>query len=240
MTDLMVREFPATGQQVRVIVRDGEPWFVAADLCAALEIANSRDAISRLDPDEKGVGTVDTLGGPQRMTIISEPGMYELISQSRKPEAKVFRRWVRHEVLPAIRKTGRYESAPTIPRTFAEALRLAADEHERAEVAARELEAAAPKVQAFDAYQSADGTHSFAEVAKMLHAVTGLGRNTLMRRLRELKVLLPSNEPYQRYAHHFHVVAQWFEHSDGTREVTNTTRVRSTGVDFIRRKLTSP
>lgn len=85
-------------------------WFVAADVCRALEISNSRDAVARLDDDEKGVGSADTLGGKQGMQIINEPGLYTLVLGSRKPEAKTFKRWVTHEVLPAIRKTGSYKT----------------------------------------------------------------------------------------------------------------------------------
>jgi DNA-damage-inducible protein D len=111
---------------------------------------------------------------------------------------------------------------------------LAALEQKRAlEGRVAELE---PKAEAFDTFQSADGTYSFEQVAKMLLAETGLGRNKLMARLRELHVLTQHNTPYQDYAHHFHVLAQTFEGSDGRRNVTYTTRVQATGVDFIRRK----
>ena len=106
MTDLSVFAFDS--QAVRVVMVDGEPWFVAADVCAALTIGNSRDAVSRLDDDEKGVATTDTPSGQQEMTIISEPGLYSLILTSRKPEAKRFKRWITHDVLPSIRKTGAY------------------------------------------------------------------------------------------------------------------------------------
>ena len=95
---------------VRVVQVDGEPWFVAADVCRALEISNSRDAVARLDDDEKGVGSTDTLGGRQGMQIINEPGLYTLVLGSRKPEAKAFKRWVTHEVLPSIRKHGSYKT----------------------------------------------------------------------------------------------------------------------------------
>lgn len=95
---------------VRVVQVGGEPWFVAADVCRALKISNSRDAVARLDDDEKGIGSTDTLGGKQGMQIINEPGLYTLVLGSRKPEAKAFKRWVTHEVLPAIRKTGSYKT----------------------------------------------------------------------------------------------------------------------------------
>lgn len=94
--------------QFRTIIRDGEPWFVLADVCRALEIANSRDAASRLDEDEKDVANTDTLGGTQRVAIINESGLYSLILTSRKESAKRFKRWVTSEVLPTIRKTGGY------------------------------------------------------------------------------------------------------------------------------------
>lgn len=94
--------------EVRTTVRDGEPWFVAVDVCKALSIINHRDALGRLDEDEKGVALTDTLGGKQNLTIVNEPGLYTLVLGSRKPAAKAFKRWVTHEVLPALRKTGRY------------------------------------------------------------------------------------------------------------------------------------
>ncbi len=97
--------------KVRVITdkeTGGEPWFVAADVCDCLELGNPRSSLALLDEDEKGVHTVDTLGGNQQMATVSEPGLYSLILRSRKPEAKAFKRWITHEVLPAIRKTGGY------------------------------------------------------------------------------------------------------------------------------------
>ncbi|GBR08874.1 BRO-N domain-containing protein [Acetobacter oeni] len=93
---------------VRATLRDGEPWFVLADVCVVLEISKHRDAASRMDDDERGSVIVDTPGGPQQTTIINESGLYTLILTSRKPEAKRFRKWVTSEVLPSIRKTGGY------------------------------------------------------------------------------------------------------------------------------------
>lgn len=107
MNELQIFSSPEFGQ-VRTVSIDGEPWFVAADVCRAIEIANSRDAVAKLDDDEKGVGSTDTLGGKQKMQIVNEPGLYSLVLGSRKPEAKAFKRWITHEVLPAIRKTGSY------------------------------------------------------------------------------------------------------------------------------------
>ncbi|ONH62355.1 hypothetical protein CcI49_02960 [Frankia sp. CcI49] len=105
-----VATFKFEGAEIRTLLLDDVPWWVASDVCAVLDIRNSRDAISSLDDDEKGVGTVDTPGGPQQMSTINEPGLYSLILRSRKTEAKAFKRWVTHEVLPTLRRTGRYEA----------------------------------------------------------------------------------------------------------------------------------
>ena len=104
--DLITFEFVT--QSVRVLIIDGEPWFVAVDVCAALHINNNRMALERLDDDERGVSVMDTPGGPQKMSIINESGLYALILTSRKPEAKKFKKWVTSEVLPTLRKQGHY------------------------------------------------------------------------------------------------------------------------------------
>lgn len=94
--------------EIRTAVIDGEPWFVSVDVCRALEIVNSRDALTRIDEDEKGVVLTDTPGGKQEVTTVNEPGLYSLVLGSRKPEAKAFKRWITHEVIPSIRKNGGY------------------------------------------------------------------------------------------------------------------------------------
>ena len=95
---------------VRIVEKGGEPWFVAKDVCDILALGNPRSSIALLDEDERGVHSMDTPSGKQEMGIISEAGLYSLILRSRKPEAKAFKRWVTHEVLPSIRKTGAYLS----------------------------------------------------------------------------------------------------------------------------------
>lgn len=108
--DVEVFSFSSTNIPVRVQLIHGEPWFVAADVCRILGISNNRDAVSRLDEDERmdGVGITDTVGRKNYVTIVSESGLYSLIFQSRKPEARKFRKWVTGEVLPSIRKNGYY------------------------------------------------------------------------------------------------------------------------------------
>lgn len=104
--------FSFKSSEVRTVIINDEPWFVAADVCAVLGVKNHRDALMHLDEDEKGVVSTDTLGGIQQINVINESGLYALVLRSRKPEAKPFIKWVTKEVLPTIRKTGRYEAAP--------------------------------------------------------------------------------------------------------------------------------
>ncbi|WP_295460515.1 BRO family protein [uncultured Pseudomonas sp.] len=104
-------------REVRTLLIDGEPWFVAADACGSIGIANVSLAVNGradregdgLDADERGIATVNTPSGDQEMLVVNESGLYSLIFKSRKVEAKRFRKWVTAEVLPAIRKHGRYE-----------------------------------------------------------------------------------------------------------------------------------
>jgi len=157
--------------EVRTVVEGDDIWFIAADVCRILEIQNAGRAAAELDDDEKGVRTAYTLGGPQAMAVVSEAGLYSLIFRSRKPEARAFRRWVTHEVLPAIRRTGKYAVAP---KTYAEALReLAAsvEAREAAEARARELEAPAA---AWTRLASAAGDYSLNQAAKILSRDPGI------------------------------------------------------------------
>lgn len=118
MTTNPLQAFQFGTAPLRVIQRDGEPWFVASDVCAVLGIRNARDAVADLDEDEKGVATTDTLGGAQEMNIVSESGLYSLVFRSRKPEARAFRKWVTSEVLPSIRRTGTFSLANADYRTI--------------------------------------------------------------------------------------------------------------------------
>lgn len=109
MENSQVVPFCFDGNEVRVTNLEGNPWFVAKDVCAVLGISQHRDALSRLDDDERGSVLLDTLGGKQDLSVISESGLYSLIFRSRKMAAKRFRKWVTSEVLPSIRKTGSYD-----------------------------------------------------------------------------------------------------------------------------------
>lgn len=104
MKELEIFENQQFGE-IRVIERDGEPWFVAADVCRALELANTTMTLDRLDDDER---SKFSLGRQGDTWCVNEPGLYALVLGSRKPEAKAFKRWITHEVIPSIRKTGSY------------------------------------------------------------------------------------------------------------------------------------
>jgi len=123
MSNLIPFEFE--NHSLRVVVdKSGEPWFVANDACAILEIQDVWQALQRLDEDEKGSVLIRTPGGEQKMNAVNESGLYSLIFDSRKPEAKRMRKWVTSDVLPSIRKTGSYslsavgtKAQPQLPAT---------------------------------------------------------------------------------------------------------------------------
>ena len=115
--------------EIRTLLIDGEPWFVAADVCKALEIGNPADAMRRLDADERTLVSIEGASNGLPVNAVNEPGLYTLILGSRKPEAKAFKRWITHEVIPSIRKHGAYISpnaeavqvTPTIEQYIASA-----------------------------------------------------------------------------------------------------------------------
>lgn len=163
--------FEFEGRHVRVVTDDkGEPWFVAADIAQLLDYRMASDMARSLDDDERGTQIVRTPSGDQEMLVINESGLYSAILKSRKPEAKRFKKWVTSEVLPAIRKTGRYEAPPQfhIPQTLPEALRLAADLAEQKQALEAELAVAQPKAAALDRISAADGSVCITNAAKDL------------------------------------------------------------------------
>lgn len=167
---------------------DGNPWFVARDVCDCLGL-DSSNLSKLLDEDEKGSYTVRTLGGYQMMLTVNESGLYSLILRSRKPEAKTFKRWITHEVLPSIRKTGGYGNAPkALPKDYVSALEaLLAAEKER--IALSEQNAVmAPKADTYDNVV-ADRQCTLTDFARKLRGVNmvaikrSLLKNDIMYRL---------------------------------------------------------
>lgn len=166
MTNVIPFDFE--GAAVRIVMREGEPWFVAADVCGVLEHGNPRQVVSRLDDDEKGVLNVDTLGGRQEVTAINESGLYSLIMTSRKEAARRFKKWVTAEVLPSIRKSGGYmvAQADETPEELAlRAMRVMQDTVDRQRLALAE---ALPKASALDRIARADGSLCITDAAKAL------------------------------------------------------------------------
>ncbi len=184
MKELKVFTNPMFGK-VRTISKDGEPWFVSVDVCRALEIANSRDAVARLDEDEKlTVALTDShsgRGGARSITIVSEAGLYALVLSSRKPEARAFKRWITHEVIPDIRKHGMYMTPDVVegflanPDAMIQALtayrdekaRRIAAESEKAALAVK-LEEAAPKIAFADGIAASPDCVKIEEFARTL------------------------------------------------------------------------
>lgn len=125
--------FSFQDRQVRVVVKDGEPWFVARDVCEVLDHSDTSTAIRRLDEDEKLTQTMFVSGQNRDVWLVNEPGLYSLIMTSRKLEAKAFKRWITHEVIPSIRKTGAYavEHSKVVPlserQALIQSLKLAAE-----------------------------------------------------------------------------------------------------------------
>lgn len=174
MNQLKVFANPTFGS-IRTLNIDGEPWFVASDVCKALGIANSRDAVARLDEDEKGVALTDTLGGVQNLTTVNEPGLYTLVLSSRKPEAKAFKRWITHEVIPSIRKHGGYVAGQehmSDEELMAKALLMAqktiADRDARISALQVEVAVAQPKVDYFNELVDRNLLTGIRETAKEL------------------------------------------------------------------------
>lgn len=168
---------------VRTVIREGQPWFVAADVCRVLEIDPT--ATRRLDEDEKDTLrlTQGTSGNPN-VTIVNEPGLYVLVLGSRKPEAKAFKRWITHEVIPAIRKTGAY--GLTLPQDYPSALRALADSYERENALQEQNAALLPKANFADAVSNSVNLVPMAELSAYLYKNgVKIGRNKLMERLRE-------------------------------------------------------
>ena len=186
-----LQQFAFNSQSVRVVSVDDDPWFVATDVCEILEIGNVSQALSRLDDDEKNTIILnDGKRGNPNTAIISESGLYSLTLGSRKPQAKDFKRWVTREVLPTIRKTGKYEAfpqvtnaiAPALPQNFIEALEgLIKSEKEKVVLAEANqkllqetkvlqlaIAEAKPKVDFYEVYVSADGWITGELIAKQL------------------------------------------------------------------------
>lgn len=225
---------------VRIVMKGQEPWFVAKDVCECLAISKHRDAISRLDTDERGSLKVDTLGGKQEMATVNEYGLYSLVLSSRKPEAKEFKRWITHDVIPQIRKTGQYIA--DIPRTLPDALRAYANEVEEHNKAKLLIEEQKPKVLFADSVAASHTSILVGDLAKLLHqnGVKNMGQKRLFNWLRENSYLIKRkgsdyNSPTQKAMEMglFQIKETVVSHADGHTSVNKTTKVTGKGQQYF-------
>lgn len=225
---------------IRALSVDGEPWFVAKDVCDALGIRTDTVRII-LDDDEVDETNPNTIGvaGGRNPLIVSEPGIYKLVLKSRKPEAKAFQRWVTHEVLPAIRRTGGYMVArdETPEQTMARALLIAQDTMDRQR---REIDELRPKALFADAVAASDGTCLVGELAKMLRQNgVQVGQNRLFGWMRRDGYLGTAgshrNVPTQRAMDMglFRIKETAVTHSDGHVTISRTPKVTGRGQRYF-------
>ena len=206
MDEKSLRVFTFEDSKVRVVFQNGEPWWIARDVCMVLEIKNPRDAVQDLEDDEKGVAIADTPGGQQEMTIISEAGLYSLILRSRKPEAKRFKRWITHDVLPAIRRTGRYgtDNAAelvkdlTNPDNLLTLLNNWKHDRDRRIELEHQAQIDAPKVIFADAYRTSKDVIPMRTMAKILHQRgANMGQNRFFKYCVRCHLLMKTKSGYE-------------------------------------------
>ena len=246
------RELPATPppadwQAMLNVEIDSQPWFVAKDVCGILGLTNMYSSLAALDEDEKALHTMEGSSGIREMTIISEPGIYSLILRSRKPEAKSFKRWVTHEVLPSIRRHGMYATESVVDAMLAdpEAMirTLTALKEERAKRAQleKQAQANAPKVIFADAVASAKTDILIGDLAKILRGNgVDTGQRRLFEWLRENGYLIRQkgsswNMPTQKAMDMglFRVKESAVTHADGHTTVNRTTKVTGRGQTYF-------
>lgn len=204
----MLEVFDYQGQQVRTDYKDEAVWFVAADVCRVLDIINPTMAVGRLDDDEKGLSSIETLGGNQQMVVVNEAGLYSLILTSRKPQAKEFKRWVTHDVLPSIRKHGLYaiddvlENPDLLIKALTE-LKKEREEKKRLElenaVKAQQIAEMQPKVSYYDIVLACPDLVTITQIAKDF----GMSAKKLNKILKEKKIQFKQGRTwflYQKYA----------------------------------------
>lgn len=245
----LTKVFDYNQKQVRTVVKDGEPWFVAKDVCEVLELVRQQDSTRYLDEDEKRECLLNTPGGNQEMVIVSESGLYSLILKSRKPEAKQFKRWITHEVIPSIRKNGAYmtpitlESAISNPDFAIGLLTNLKEEQEKR----RSLESKMKEDEPFTIFGKSIATSNdsinLGTFAKLINnAGIKLGRNKFIEWLRNNGYLMRTpgewNDPRQQYVNQgiFSVREALITTSAGS-EIRRTTLVTGKGQEYLMAKI---
>lgn len=255
MNELKVFESAEFGK-VRVVQKDGEPWFVAADVCRALDLEDVNKAIARLDEDE---GTRIEIPHPQspsktmQVNAVSEPGLYSLVLGSRKPEAKAFKRWITHDVIPAIRKTGGYiagEESMSDDELMAKALIMAQRKIAERDKRIADLNAKVaidkPKVVFADAIVSSKSSIMVGDLAKILRQNgIDIGQNRLFKWLRKNHYLCSKGELYNMPSQSsmeaglFEIKESTTVNPDGSIRIHKTPRVTGKGQKFFINKFLS-
>jgi len=245
--------FHYQNKRVRAMQFADTLWFVAKDVCEVLGIRTNsvrfildEDEVRDFNPNDN---SIDVCGaeagrGGRNMLAVSEPGLYALVLRSRRPEAKSFRRWITHEVIPALRNAGSYSL--TVPAatgkllqfTRRDLLNLAIEAEAECDELREVVADLTPKAEFYDRVADTSASFSLGETAKMLE-IPGFGRNNLIRFLRDEGVLMADNVAKQRYIErgYFHIVQRDYYAPDGTPRVKAVTRVYEKGVDYIRHLL---
>lgn len=206
-------EHPEFGS-IRTTEQNSEPWFVAADVCKALEIGNPTDAMRRLDADERTLVSIEGASNGLPVNAVNEPGLYTLILGSRKPEAKQFKRWITHDVLPSIRRTGGYIAAKaddTPEEIMARALLIANDTIQRQK---KQIEADRPKVSYCDEILRCENAILATTIAKDY----GMSAVSFNRKLNELGIQYKRGGTwflYDKYADKGYTRSETYKYADG-------------------------
>lgn len=227
---------------VRTVTINGDPWFVGKDVAAALGFTNPRDAIStHVFDEDKGVESIDTLGGKQKMTVINESGLYALVFGSRLKSAQRFKHWVTSEVLPAIRRTGGYQ-VPALQGK--ELLALAVLEAQKTiDEQSKAIERMKPKVIFANAVETSHTSILIGDLAKLLRQNgVDTGQKRLFEQLRNEGYLMKTgssrNMPTQRYVADglFQIKETVISNPDGSVRMTKTTKVTGKGQQYFLNK----
>lgn len=233
--------------EIRTVTKNNEPWFVAIDVCNALDLKNPTVSVGRLDEDEVTKFNLGGLSGESN--IVSEYGLYNLILASRKKEAKKFKRWITHEVIPTIRKHGAYMSSEVIEKTLSDPdylIRLATnlkEEKAKRALAEAQIERDKPKVLFADTVSSSNKSCLVGELAKLISQEAirrgeidkKIGQNNLFAWMRSSGYLCKSgerkNQPLQQYVEQglFEFKKGSYVDSNGSNITTTTTKVTGKG-----------
>jgi anti-repressor protein len=222
--------FTFESKHIRTVVIHDEPWCVAKDVSEALGYQWDRHLVDKVPSEWKGVKRIPTPGGIQDVICLCEQGLYFFLARSDKPAALPFQKWIAGEVIPAIRKTGFYSTATCLPKTFSEALRLAADQ-------AEQIELLKPKALFYDRAMNSVSWFDMQTVAAVI-AEKGYGRNNLFRFLIMKGVLIDAKTPYREQIDlgRFKTIEEPYKRN-GNEIIGRKIVVSQKGIDFIIRLL---